>query len=90
MSNLARGGVEVPVIETERLRLRGSRPEDFADSAAMWADPEVTRYIGGWPTLEVLFLARVGLPFASFLSPISFSFNHVQIFLDKNCTYLVT
>jgi GNAT acetyltransferase-like protein len=52
MSSLVRGGVEVPVIETERLRLRGPRPEDFADSAAMWADLEVTRYIGGKPLTE--------------------------------------
>jgi len=34
-----------PIIETERLRLRGHRLEDFAASAAMWADPRVTRYI---------------------------------------------
>jgi RimJ/RimL family protein N-acetyltransferase len=52
MSSLARRSLEVPVIETERLRLRGYRPEDFADSAAMWADPEVTRYIGGQPLTE--------------------------------------
>lgn len=38
-----------PVIETARLRLRGHRVEDFADVAAMWADPEVVRYIGGRP-----------------------------------------
>jgi hypothetical protein len=35
MSSLTRGHVEVPVIETERLRLRGPRPEGFASSAAM-------------------------------------------------------
>jgi RimJ/RimL family protein N-acetyltransferase len=39
--------VDVPVIETERLRLRGHRMEDFAHCAAMWADPVVTRYFGG-------------------------------------------
>jgi RimJ/RimL family protein N-acetyltransferase len=49
MPSLAQRGGEVPVIETERLRLRGHRPEDFAESAAMWADPVVTRYIGGKP-----------------------------------------
>jgi RimJ/RimL family protein N-acetyltransferase len=52
MSGLVRVGGEVPVIETERLRLRGHRPEDFADSAAMWADPTVIRYIGGKPLSE--------------------------------------
>ena len=39
----------VPVIETERLRLRAHRPDDFAACAAMWALPEVVRYIGGKP-----------------------------------------
>jgi RimJ/RimL family protein N-acetyltransferase len=40
---------EVPVIETERLRLRAHRPDDLGDGAAMWGDPIVTRYIGGKP-----------------------------------------
>lgn len=40
---------EVPVIETERLLLRGHRPNDFPDCAAMWSDPGVTRHIGGKP-----------------------------------------
>ena len=37
----------VPVIETERLRLRGHRMDDFMPSAAMWADSRVTQFIGG-------------------------------------------
>ncbi len=49
MPNTVRYAAEVPVLETERLRLRGHRPDDFASSAAMWADPVVTRYIGGKP-----------------------------------------
>jgi RimJ/RimL family protein N-acetyltransferase len=40
----------VPVIETERLVLRGHRREDFEASAEMWADPEVARFIGGKPS----------------------------------------
>jgi len=40
---------EVPVLETQRLRLRGHRVGDFTASSAMWADPVVTRYIGGRP-----------------------------------------
>jgi len=40
---------EVPVIETARLRLRGHRVEDFADCAAMWGDPAITRHISGRP-----------------------------------------
>ncbi len=42
----------VPEIETQRMILRGHRLEDFADCAAMWADPEVTRHIGGKPLTE--------------------------------------
>lgn len=39
--------VSVPVLETERLRLRGHRLDDFGACAALWADPVVTRFIGG-------------------------------------------
>lgn len=39
-----------PVIETERLRLRGHALPDFEASAAMWADAGVTRFIGGKPS----------------------------------------
>lgn len=42
----------VPILETERLKLRGHRLDDFVHCAAMWADPEVTRYIGGKPLTE--------------------------------------
>jgi RimJ/RimL family protein N-acetyltransferase len=37
----------IPVLETGRLRLRPHRGDDFDFSAALWADPIVTRYIGG-------------------------------------------
>jgi RimJ/RimL family protein N-acetyltransferase len=40
----------VPVLETERLRLRAHTLTDFEASAAMWADPNVTRFIGGKPS----------------------------------------
>jgi RimJ/RimL family protein N-acetyltransferase len=36
----------VPVLETERLKLRGHGLDDFPASAAMWADPIVTRHFG--------------------------------------------
>lgn len=39
----------VPTIETERLILRGHRVDDFQAHAALWADPVVTRFIGGQP-----------------------------------------
>jgi len=41
---------EVPVLHTPRLTLREHRLEDFDDLAALWADPEVTRHIGGKPS----------------------------------------
>ncbi|MEO8698957.1 MAG: GNAT family N-acetyltransferase [Kofleriaceae bacterium] len=40
----------IPVIETARLVLRGHREADLDDAAVMWADPEVTRFIGGKPS----------------------------------------
>lgn len=43
------GIVNVPVVETGRLILRGHRLADFALLAAMWADPEVTRFIAPAP-----------------------------------------
>src|SRR4029077_6257721 len=43
---------KVPVIETERLKMRGHRLADLNDCAAMWADPIVTRHIGGRPFSE--------------------------------------
>ena len=49
MASPVRSAVEVPVLETERLRLRRHRLEDFAACTAMWADPIVTRHIGGKP-----------------------------------------
>jgi RimJ/RimL family protein N-acetyltransferase len=40
---------DVPSLETDRLLLRGHRPDDLADCASMWGDASVTRYIGGRP-----------------------------------------
>ena len=41
--------LDIPVIETERLRLRGHTIEDASKVRALWSNPEVTRYIGGKP-----------------------------------------
>jgi len=51
--------VPVPIIETQRLRLRRHRYEDFPQCLAMWADPEVTRFIGGEPVGEQRTWARL-------------------------------
>jgi RimJ/RimL family protein N-acetyltransferase len=44
--------LEVPTVDTARLVLRGHGLDDLADSAALWGDPAVTRYIGGRPSTE--------------------------------------
>ncbi len=44
--------MDVPVLQTERLILRGFKREDFPDYLTMWADPDVTRFIGGKPFTE--------------------------------------
>ena len=51
--------IAVPVLETARLRLRGHRLEDFANCAALWGAPAVTRYIGGRPFTEEEAWARM-------------------------------
>ena len=38
-------------IDTERLTLRRHTLDDFRDVAAMWADPDVVKYISGEPLL---------------------------------------
>ena len=52
MSSFSHPATEVPVIETDRLKMRGHRLDDFVDCTAMWADPIVTRHIGGKPFSE--------------------------------------
>ena len=43
---------DIPTIETERLILRGHTRDDFPAFARMWADADVTRFIGGAPLSE--------------------------------------
>ncbi len=38
---------EIPTLLTERLRLRSFHKKDLDDYAALNADPEVLRYLGG-------------------------------------------
>lgn len=49
MTDISPATVSPPVIETERLVLRGHGLADFDACAALWADPDVTRFIGGRP-----------------------------------------
>jgi RimJ/RimL family protein N-acetyltransferase len=41
--------LEIPVLETERLLLRGHRVDDLDDVYALWSDPEGVRYTVGQP-----------------------------------------
>ncbi|MGB8521542.1 MAG: GNAT family N-acetyltransferase [Candidatus Acidiferrales bacterium] len=59
MSRPLNSCIEVPILESERLKLRGHALDDFVHSAAMWADPEVTRFIGGKPLTEEESWARL-------------------------------
>ena len=59
MTHPSESHVHIPVIETERLRLRGHRLEDFEQSAALWGDPVVTRHIGGRPLTREEVWARL-------------------------------
>lgn len=53
LSSMPKPGAEVPILETQRLRLRRHHLGDFAEMAAMWADPNVTKQIRDQPfTLE--------------------------------------
>jgi len=57
--------VDIPTLETSRLRLRPYHLDDFEDYAVMWQDPKVVRFIGGVPfTREqswTRFLRQIGL-----------------------------
>lgn len=51
--------MDVPVLETQRLRLRAHTVEDFPALAAVWAEAAVTRYIGGKPSTPTEAWARL-------------------------------
>jgi RimJ/RimL family protein N-acetyltransferase len=48
-----------PLIETERLLLRGHRRDDLPECAKMWADDAVTRHITGKPSSRQQTWARI-------------------------------
>ena len=51
--------LDIPVLETARLRLRGHRFADFEDVATLWGNPDVTRFIGGKPSTREEAWARL-------------------------------
>jgi len=49
----------IPVLETARLRLRPHERADFDALATLWANPDVTRFIGGKPSTREESWARL-------------------------------
>lgn len=48
-----------PVLQTDRLILRPHGVQDFENVVALWADPEVVKYIGGTPNSREQSWARL-------------------------------
>jgi RimJ/RimL family protein N-acetyltransferase len=44
--------MQAPLIETERLRLRGFLASDLEPMLAMWQQPQFYQYLGGQPLPE--------------------------------------
>ncbi len=63
----------IPILETEHLRLRPHGVSDFSELAAMWADSAVTRYIGGRPLSSEDCWARL-LPYAGHWQLLGFGY----------------
>jgi RimJ/RimL family protein N-acetyltransferase len=53
------GSLSIPLLETERLRLRGHTLADFPAYRRLWSDAQVTRFIGGRPQTEEECWARL-------------------------------
>jgi RimJ/RimL family protein N-acetyltransferase len=49
MNGSAPGAPDIPIVETDRLRLRGHTLADFAHTQALWGDAAVVEYLGGKP-----------------------------------------
>ncbi len=77
MSMLPSPAGDIPAIQTERLKLRGHRMEDFSDVAALWADPAVTRYTVGKPLSREEVWARL-LRYAGHWAWLGFGFWAVE------------
>src|SRR5947209_1697397 len=67
----------IPVLETPRLTMRGHRIDDFNPLCAMWADPIVTRHIGGKPFTREESWARL-LRYAGHWALLGFGFWAVE------------
>jgi RimJ/RimL family protein N-acetyltransferase len=70
-------GLAVPVLETERLILRGHTLDDYPDSAALWAHSLVTQHIGGRPSTAEDSWRRL-LQFAGLWAALGFGYWLIQ------------
>src|ERR1700760_1975625 len=43
------GAFDIPIVETERLRLRGHTLSDFTHTRALWSDAAVVQHLGAKP-----------------------------------------
>lgn len=59
MSIFPHASCPVPVLETERLRLRAHSVDDFEACLTLWSDPDVTRFIGGRPSTREEVWSRI-------------------------------
>ena len=67
----------IPEIETDRLIIRAHRLGDYAECVAMWADPVVTRHIGGKPSMPQQTWMRI-LGYAGHWSLLGFGYWAVE------------
>jgi RimJ/RimL family protein N-acetyltransferase len=70
--------MSVPVIETERLILRGHRLSDFEALTTLWGDPAVNRFIGGKPATREETWARL-LRYAGHWKLLGFGYWAVEV-----------
>ena len=69
--------MDVPVIDTPRLRLRPHRAADLSDCLAMWSDSAVVRYIGGKPSTEQQVWSRI-LSYAGLWAHLGFGYRALE------------
>lgn len=67
----------VPVLKTERLVLRGHRPEDFEAVHALWSDPDVVKFITGKPATPMESQIRL-LRYIGHWAAYGFGYWHVE------------
>lgn len=51
--------LSIPLLETDRLIIRGHTPTDIEASATMWSDPEVVKLISGQPSTKAQCWSRI-------------------------------